>query len=244
MTAGDNLAKQQKRKISQSDFSDRIIALQSLYGKQTAQKLGISQSSLNRYLRGQSVPKQENYDKINKAYNRVKKQVTPEKFQQTKQRRQKKQAVYSASERHMSAFDYANYIYNKYGQYDIDNIDRLIEIGEHGYEVAYLGNNKDTVQYIIHGTSLKDTENYDGFLNVILLYGKSGRGGKKSAGYMTKEIVIKGIPGIVAKNENIDAHHTFSENMASINAYFDKYQNQYSNGKSFVYAVLGFYFKE
>jgi len=238
------LSKPIKRKVNQLEFSERVFALQALYGKETAKKLGVSQATLNRYKRGESIPKQENYDKINRAYNRNKKTIEPERTEKEIDRYIKHRDTYARTEHHINAYDYVRSLDKRYKDFGIDDLYKLHDIADSGFEVARYGN-ENTVQFVIHGTRLSDPENREGKLRVIAVTGKTGKAGKKSAGYMPKGIEIIDIPTSVQKTVlKITPSDSASQINTKISKYLKQYGDNYVSGKDFFYELIGFYYKE
>lgn len=237
-----------KRRVNSSEFTDRILVLQSIYGKDTAAKLGISKSTLSKYKNG-SNPKQENYEKINKTFTNNKKQIDPQKYEQVKQRHEKA----LNAERHTDVYEYIDWLENHPVlladknhdvNVEIDDVDRLIDIAEQGYIVAYR-HSMEHIQFILHGTHLEDADNKDGDLYAIVLTGHYGKGGRKSAGYMPKQVEIIGIPESVRKVAlHLSPADSFETITNKLQTFLMTYGQQYVTGRTFFYGFLGFYFGE
>lgn len=244
----------QSRKLSPQELSQRIIALETVYGqKGAAKKLGISPDSLRRYRDGKRQAPENVYQKINQKYNRTKTRIEPEKVQAriTNITRRQYGAKQGKVENRFAPI-YPDYIAAITEQFPIDEkaLALLESLSERGYVAAWTGGTEIPVevQFVLYGENTKRFGKRPIILGIITPYYSAGNGkGKSKKDDESRQSTIREFP-IAARTARdvlrLEKRDDYLTRIQKISDFGKENLAQKIDKANRIDQIIGFYFDE
>lgn len=238
-----------RRKQAPQKTQDKIFGIQSIYGtKKTAEKLGVSASTVRRWKSGKSTPKPEHLHIINRVYGSNTRRIIPERVQQERTQYERRSIAHQVKEWHIPIYpDYIEVLHEKTPIETTDGtFDNLIELSEQGYEYAYIGHKNEPElfgQFILHGARLGDTETGRLHLVVNLTAHNSNKNRTHDnyEVYLIKDFSIaKSIERLIGFDRNSD----LETNQEVLAAYAQNALSKNIDRNAVITGILGYYYEE